>query len=183
VAEVDLTLAARRVGEGRTADFRIIVEHTQQTLFRMVARMMGNQADAEDVLQEAYVKAFRALSEGSFDGRSKLESWLYQVASHTAIDALRRRATRRTKDTVDIDTTDVAQAPSADPELALFELETWLGELPLEQRAAVVLKSIEGKTTREVAEILGCSEGAVEQRLVRARATLRRRRGDDEERN
>jgi RNA polymerase sigma-70 factor (ECF subfamily) len=145
--------------------------------------MMGNQADAEDVLQEAYVKAFRALSEGSFDGRSKVTSWLYQVVSRTAIDALRRRAARRTKDTVDIDVADVAHAPDADPDLALFELEEWLADLPPEQRAAVVLKSIEGKTTREVAEILGCSEGAVEQRLVRARATLRQRRGDDEARN
>jgi RNA polymerase sigma-70 factor (ECF subfamily) len=149
----------------------------------MVARMMGNPADAEDVLQEAYLKAYRALSDGSFDERSKLESWLYQVASRSAIDALRRRASRHAKDSVDIDSTEVAASSGSDAELALFELSAWLDELPHEQRVAVVLKSIEGNTTKEVAELCGCSEGAVEQRLVRARATLRRRRGDDETRD
>ena len=62
-----------------------------------------------------------------------------------------------------------------DPHLALREVERWMEELPPEQRAALVLSALEGHSNREVADLLGCSEGAVEQRLVRARATLRHR--------
>lgn len=65
---------------------------------------------------------------------------------------------------------------SAEAKLALSELSEWLGELPREQQAALVLKSVEGFSSAEAAEILECSEGAVEQRLVRARATLREKR-------
>ena len=64
--------------------------------------------------------------------------------------------------------------------LALRELDRWLGELPAEQRTVLVLRFVEGLTSAEVAEILGCSEGAVEQRLVRARASLRQRGNDHE---
>ncbi len=149
----------------------------------MVARMMGELAEAEDVLQEAYLKAYRALLDGTFDERSKLSTWLYQVAARTAIDALRRRVARRASDNVDIEEAEVATVENAEAEVALRELSTWLDDLPPEQRAALVLKTIEGLSTREVAEVLDCSEGAVEQRLVRARTTLRRRRGDDEGRD
>ena len=74
---------------------------------------------------------------------------------------------------------ELATPAGATPEahLALVELGEWLEVLPAEQRAVVVLKSVEGFSSKETAEILGCSEGAVEQRLVRARATLRARRG------
>jgi RNA polymerase sigma-70 factor (ECF subfamily) len=65
---------------------------------------------------------------------------------------------------------------TAEGRLALTELSGWLGDLPSDQQAALVLKAVEGRESAEIAEILGCSEGAVEQRLVRARATLRQRR-------
>ena len=70
-------------------------------------------------------------------------------------------------------------AASAEARLALTEIDDWLGELPAEQRAVVVLKSMEGLTSGEIAAILECSEGAVEQKLVRARAALRKKQDDD----
>lgn len=177
MAEADLSLAARRVEAGDRAQFRVIVEHTQRSLFRLAARITGSTSEAEDVVQEAYIKAFRALTDGQFDRRAGLGTWLYRVVTNTAIDHLRRRAVRPagTDDKLETTTT-----PDNDPEahLALKELSDWLSELPPDQRAAVVLKSVEGLTTPEVAKILECSEGAVEQRLVRARATLRKRRDD-----
>lgn len=180
MANVDLSLAARRVADGETPWFRVIVDHTQRDLFRLAARMLGSAADAEDVLQEAYVKAYRALTEGQFDGRSELRTWLYRVVANTAIDAMRRRAARPQQSDQRI--SEVGVSPNdVESQLALRELSEWLDQLPVEQKAAVVLKTVEGLTTPEVAEILGCSEGAVEQRLVRARATLRKRRGDDDQ--
>lgn len=139
--------------------------------------MMGNVADGEDVMQEAYVKAYRGLIEGRFDGRAQLGTWLRRIAVNTAIDAMRTRA-RAPKPSDEAADLLSDEGASAETTLALREISDWLGDLPSEQRAALVLKAIEGHTSAEVAEILGCSEGAVEQRLVRARATLRERSGE-----
>ena len=178
--EVDLTVAAEQVEAGDRSAFRIIVEQTQAPLFRLAARMMGGTADAEDTLQEAYVKAYRALTDGQFDHRSSVRTWLYRVVVNTAIDALRRRAARPPLEDVAPEMAKFDPGRGAEAQLALREIGDWLEDLPAEQRAAMVLTAIEGMTTNEAAKILGCSEGAVEQRLVRARATLRKRRGDDE---
>ncbi len=180
MAEADLSLAARRVEAGDRAQFRVIVEHTQRDLFRLAARVTGSLTEAEDVLQEAYLKAFRALSDGQFDRRAGLKTWLYRVVTNTAIDSLRRKAVRPAGSDDKLEST-VARTDDPEAHMALRELSDWLGELPPDQRAAVVLKSVEGLTTPEVAKILECSEGAVEQRLVRARATLRRRRDDHDD--
>jgi RNA polymerase sigma-70 factor, ECF subfamily len=165
--------AVQRVRSGDTAAFQQIVDATSARLVRLGARMLGNVVDAEDVVQEAYVKAYRALISGEFDGRANVSTWLYRIVTNQAIDAMRSR-TRRPKptDTADETTSDLA---SAEQKLALTELVDWMNELPPDQSAALVLKAVEGMTSPEIAEILQCSEGAVEQRLVRARATLRKR--------
>jgi len=179
VTEADLSLVVRRVAKGDRAAFRTVVEHTQDRLFRLAARMMGSTADAEDVLQEAYVKAYRALVDGRFDGRAQVATWLYRVVTNTALDAMRRKAVRPAGSDEGLEA--APQSGAVESHLALRELSEWLAELPPEQRVALVLKSVEGFSTPEIAEILGVSEGAVEQRLVRARAMLRKRRGNDDE--
>jgi RNA polymerase sigma-70 factor (ECF subfamily) len=165
--------AVERVRTGDTAAFQRIVDATSPQLIRLGARMLGSVADAEDVVQEAYVKAYRALTTGEFDGRANVSTWLYRIVTNQAIDAMRSRV-RRPKPT---DTADesISELASAEQKLALTELEDWLSELPPDQRAALVLKAVEGMTSPEIAEIMQCSEGAVEQRLVRARAALRKR--------
>jgi RNA polymerase sigma-70 factor (ECF subfamily) len=165
--------AAQRVRSGDAAAFQQIVDATSTRLVRLGARMMGNVVDAEDVVQEAYVKAYRALMTGEFDGRANVSTWLYRIVTNQAIDALRSRARRpKPTDTADESTSDWA---SAEQKLALAELADWMSALPAEQSAALVLKTVEGMTSLEIADILQCSEGAVEQRLVRARAALRKR--------
>ena len=135
--------------------------------------MLGNVTDAEDVVQEAYVKAHRALMTGEFDGRANVSTWLYRIVTNQSIDAMRSRKRRpQPTDTADESTSDLA---SAEQKLALTELEDWMSELPADQRAALVLKAVEGLTSPEIAEVLQCREGAEEQRLVRARAALRKR--------
>jgi RNA polymerase sigma-70 factor (ECF subfamily) len=162
-----------RVRAGDAAAFQRIVDATSARLIRLAARMLGNLSDAEDVVQEAYVKAHRALMTGEFDGRANVSTWLYRIVTNQSIDAMRSRKRRPPPtDTADESMSDLA---SAEQKLALTELEDWMSELPADQRAALVLKAVEGLTSPEIAEVLQCSEGAVEQRLVRARAALRKR--------
>jgi RNA polymerase sigma-70 factor (ECF subfamily) len=165
--------AVQRVRSGDTAAFQRIVDATSARLVRLSARMLGSVVDAEDVVQEAYVKAYKALMSGEFDGRSNVGTWLYRIVTNQSIDAMRSRARRpKPTDTADLTTSDLADA---EQKLALAELSDWMEELPPDQRAALVLKAVEGMTSPEIAEILQCSEGAVEQRLVRARTALRKR--------
>jgi RNA polymerase sigma-70 factor (ECF subfamily) len=170
--------AAQRVVRGDAAAFRHIVEQTSDRLVRLALRILGDRSEAEDVVQEAFVNAHRALSQNRFDFRAGIETWLYRVVTHAAVDAARGRARRQRL----VEKLDVA-TPSAEfdieAHLALQRLSDWLGQLPKEQAEALVLKAVEGLSSAEVAQILQCSEGAVEQRLVRARATLRQRSAAD----
>ena len=169
----NLEEAVALVCSGDTAAFQRIVDATSARLVRLGARMLGNVVDAEDVVQEAYVKAYKALTTGEFDGRSNVSTWLYRIVTNQAIDAMRGRARRpKPTDMADDSTSDLA---SAEQKLALAELADWMDELPADQRATLVLKAVEGMTSPEIAEVVQCSEGAVEQRLVRARAALRKR--------
>jgi RNA polymerase sigma-70 factor (ECF subfamily) len=174
---VDLRFLAARVANGDDAAFRGVVDQTRAPMYRLAARLCGNLADAEDALQEAYVDAFRALREGRWDGRSKVETWLYRIVTNASIDALRKRREARENE---------AHEPrhdgliAAEARVALRELDALLSDLPPQDRAALVLVSVEGLSARAAAEALGCSEGAVEQRLVRARAALRAKQEREE---
>lgn len=170
-----LEKAVDRVLSGDRSAFQQIVDATNQKLVRLGARIMGNQADAEDVVQEAYVKAYRALTAGEFDRRSSTNTWLYRIVVNGAIDAKRGRKRRAEASDEQVDP-GWDGAARAEARVALSELDDWLAALPADQRAALVLQSMEGLNNAEIAQIMGVSEGAVEQRLVRARATLRQKR-------
>jgi RNA polymerase sigma-70 factor (ECF subfamily) len=175
VDELESEVAA--VVRGDSAAFRRIVEKTSHKLVRLGARILGSTEEAEDVVQEAYVRAYRSLTEGSFDQRASVKTWLYRIVVNAAIDARRRRVRRLSSATKDqVGAALGSWEPSIEARLALAELAGWLAVLPEEQRLAILLIAVEGLSTREAAEILGCSEGAVEQRLVRARVTLRQKR-------
>jgi RNA polymerase sigma-70 factor, ECF subfamily len=167
---VDLRPVAARVTEGDVAAFRQIVDHTRAPLYRLAARLMGNLLDAEDVLQDAYVNAYRGLVEGRYDGRSKVETWLYRIVANASVDALRKRRPRSAE------ASDEARFDGlvhAETRVALGELDALLATLAPQDRAAIVLVAVEGLSVKAAADMLECSEGAVEQRLVRARASLR----------
>jgi RNA polymerase sigma-70 factor (ECF subfamily) len=167
---VDLRLVAARVAKGDASAFRPIVDHTRAPLYRLAARLCGNLADAEDVLQEAYASAFRALSEGRYDGRAKVETWLYRIVTNACVDHLRKRKERPAE---------TAKEPRfdglvrAEARVALRELDAMLADLQPLDRAALVLVTVEGLSAKEAGEVLGTTEGSLEQRLVRARSVLR----------
>jgi RNA polymerase sigma-70 factor (ECF subfamily) len=171
-----------RILSGDASAFQALVDATSARLVRLSARMLGNVADAEDVVQEAYVKAYQALLAGGFDRRAKVETWLYRIVVNATIDAKRKLRMKNVEltDDVAVEGGGWDGAASAETRLALKELASWLGELPAEQQAVMVLKVVEGMSSAEIAEVLECSEGAVEQRLVRARNALRGKRDERE---
>lgn len=137
--------------------------------------MLGNVTDAEDLVQEVYMRAHRALLEGQFDGRSSVTTWLCRILSNLAVDQLRSR--KRRGATVEPNDDMLSEdGNSAEARLALRELDAWMGELAPEQRVALVLSAMEGFANAEIAAMMQCSEGSVEQRLVRARSALRQKR-------
>ncbi len=174
---IDLEKAAAAVSAGDPSAFPSIVEATQDRLVRLSARLLGSIPDAEDVVQESYVRAYRALAERRFDGRSRVTTWLHRIVLNATLDAKRARkrapAARELASEPGVD-----GVVSNEARVALRELAAWLGALPEEQQVVLVLKAVEELSSAEIAEIVGCSEGAVEQRLVRARATLRKMGGE-----
>ncbi len=166
--------ARRRMESGDREAFAAFVQATSARLVRLAARILGDVAEAEDVVQDAYCRAFDALRARRFDGRAELSTWLHRIVINGALDHLRRRRTRSQPQPPAPLVLDGAEALEARAALEL--LARWMAELPPKQRVALVLKELEGLSSAEIASALACSEGAVEQHLVRARATLRERR-------
>jgi RNA polymerase sigma-70 factor (ECF subfamily) len=164
--------------EGDPSAFLPIVLATQDRLVRLSARLLGSVSEAEDVVQEAYLKAYRSLVGGRFDRRSQVTTWLHRIVVNATLDARRARSRTRTIPSEALPEPSTDGSASTEARVALRELAGWLGALPEEQQVVLVLKVFEELSSAEVAAIVGCTEGAVEQRLVRARAALRKMEGE-----
>lgn len=160
------------------AEFTAWVERTQATSLRLAHRFVGRDADAADVVQESYIRAFVALRSGQFrSDPTRLDAWLRRIVCRASLDALRAR--RRNRE--DADTATVDATPGGDGQSGIVErraLEQAITGLPVDQRTAFVLRELEGLTLKETAAELGCTVGAVEQRVLRAWAGLKRRLHD-----
>lgn len=156
------------------AAFEPLVRAAAPRLYRVAVRITGSAADAEDAVQEAFARAFDALKAGRYDERLRMEAWLVTIVTRVCIDSLRAR-----RENGELAPEAAAVGLPEEQRLALVELSRWMEGLPPDQRAAVVLKFMEEMTSAEVAAALGVSEGAVEQRILRARAMLRKRMGSD----
>lgn len=151
--------------------FDTLVAQTIDDLFRLAVRLTGSRADADDVVQVAYLRAHEALTKGTFRGESRVETWLYRIVTHVAFDSRRER---RRRDGLTMPTSGVVP-DVAEAAVELGELREALELLPVDQRTALVLRELQGLTGKQTAEVMDRSEGSVEQLLVRARATLRER--------
>jgi RNA polymerase sigma-70 factor (ECF subfamily) len=178
----------RRIGamEGRATEsaaeredaFRELVERHGRMVFRVAYRITGNEADAEDVVQEAFLKAYRAFDR--FDARASFSTWIFRIAANCAIDVLRRRRSRPER-AADVEDPDFGPAPSRDPSpqdvLLSSEigsrLEEALSRLSPQERAAFVLRHFEGRPTEEIARALGVRSNAAKQTVFRAVRKLR----------
>lgn len=150
--------------------FASLVEAHDQSLRRLAFRLLGDRDVMDDVLQEAYVKAFRSLPR--FRGRATHATWLYRIVYNACLDELRRRRAHRT---VSLElAADMGVPDPADAAAGRSALAEALASLPAEQRAAVLLVDAEGFDYRAAAEILGVEVGTIASRLNRARTALRR---------
>jgi RNA polymerase sigma-70 factor (ECF subfamily) len=171
-AEVDeLVLARARHGDHDA--FTSIVGHYDHRLRALAFRLLGDRDRMDDVLQEAYVKAFRALPR--FKGSSALGTWLYRITYNACLDDLRRRPAVPAV-TYDFDRASTIADPRPGPAEMVVErddLAAALDRLPTDQRAAVMLVDAYGLDYTQAAEVLGVRAGTVGSRLSRAHASLR----------
>lgn len=169
--------------EGDRAEFARLVEQYSPMIYRLGLKMLNNPQDAEDILQETFIKAYKHIDK--FDGRSSVSTWLYRIATNEALMSLRKKL----PDTVSFDVPSIYESEPQEPlqiiDWCCMPEEEYLtaeGRLRLDQaaerlpeslRIVFVLRDIEGLSTRETAEVLNISETAVKTRLSRARLRLR----------
>ena len=169
--------------DGDRAEFARIVEQYSPMIYRLGLKMLNNPQDAEDILQETFIKAYRHIHK--FDGRSSVSTWLYRIATNEALMSLRKKR----PDTISFDMPSIYESEPQEPLqivdwccLPEDEYLTAEGRLRLDQaaerlpeslRIVFILRDIEGLSTRETAEVLNISEMAVKTRLSRARLRLR----------
>lgn len=174
------------VAQARAGDpgaFRVLVERHSRHLFRLAYRMTGQQQDAEDVVQETFLRAYRQL--GRFDERAGFGTWLYRIAANCALDLIRARK-RRNEQTgagTEDDAPDPIQAlPDAAPtpdRLAMSsQIERTvagaLDELSEMERTAFVLRHFEGMCIEDISRTLGVQPNAAKHSIFRAVQKLRR---------
>jgi RNA polymerase sigma-70 factor (ECF subfamily) len=182
--EADLQLV-ERCRRGDLGAFEELYKAHAGRLYSLACRMLGNPADAEDLLQEIFLSAHRKLD--SFRGESALGTWLYRLGMNQILDHVRSRAGRAGQLTDGLDDATVLADASghrlADRAIDHIDLERALAELPQGCRAAFLLHDVEGLEHREVSEVLGIAEGTsksqVHKARLRLRSLLRGRRGND----
>ncbi|HXE30386.1 MAG TPA: sigma-70 family RNA polymerase sigma factor [Terriglobales bacterium] len=171
---------------GDRAAFEILVQRYERRIYRLALRMMGNQPDAEDVLQETFIKVYSKLHQ--FQQQSRLYTWIVRIAVNQALMKLRQRR----GNTVSLDEEVASEEGHLPREVADWHpdpeqqyqsaeladiLQRSLEALPLPYKLVFQLRDVEELSTEETAEALGLTESAVKSRLLRARLQLRARLG------
>jgi RNA polymerase sigma-70 factor (ECF subfamily) len=166
-----------RVLAGDIQQFELLMRRYNQRLYRAARAILGNDADAEDAVQQAYVNAYRHLRQ--FEGRAEFSTWLTRIVVHEALTR-RRRLRARSTECLDTRLHDVVSGQH-DPERLTYVtqlaalLQSAVKTLPDGYRSVFVMREIDGLTTTETARRLGLTEGAAKARLHRAKGVLQQR--------
>ncbi|MGH9346234.1 MAG: RNA polymerase sigma factor [Vicinamibacterales bacterium] len=170
----DLELA-KRCRSGDADAFEELYRLHAGRLYSLACRMAGSAQEAEDLLQEVFLHAYRKLE--SFRGDSSLGTWLYRLGMNQCLDYLRGRRARMNQATDSLDEDGAAEPSSPMPATPIavnrLDLERAIGKLPEGCRAAFLLHDVEGFEHHEVARILGVSEGTSKSQVHKARMKLR----------
>ncbi|HEX7196860.1 MAG TPA: sigma-70 family RNA polymerase sigma factor [Candidatus Limnocylindria bacterium] len=174
----DVAELVTRAQDGDRAAFDEIVKATYADTYTLALRLTGNEEDARDVVQEAYLRAYRGLDK--FRGDAQFSTWLYRITANCAATALGKRKRHRHEDIDDQlalsdDRPEIDPEERADATLLRDRVSAALGHLPPKLRAVVVLRDIYDLPHEQIAEELGISETAAKVRLHRARRQLRER--------
>jgi len=178
--DVELML---RVKEGDGASFGLLLEKHRASVIHFVYRLVQEQAIAEELAQEVFLRVYR--SRASYEPTAKFKTWLFRIATHLALNWLRDEKHERGQERLDDVSTDLParqisdRRPSVEQELVysvrLEEIRRAIAALPEKQRAAVLMHKYEEMEYTQIARALGCSESAVKSLLFRAYETLRSR--------
>ncbi len=178
----DDLLIVQRVQAGDKLAFNLLVNKYHRRVARLLTRMVRNQEDIEDVVQETFIKAYRAI--GNFRGDSAFYTWIYRIAINTAKNLLvtqgRRPSTLKESNDGDSETfEDNAALSNIDTPESLYQTKQ-IGEavkeamaaLPEELRSAIVMREIDGLSYEEIAAAMDCPIGTVRSRIFRARESI-----------
>ena len=171
----------RRVCAGDTDAFEALVTAYQKQVYNLALRTVGNEEDAADMTQEAFLRAYRSL--GSFRGDSKFSVWLYRLTTNICIDFLRSRGRRSTvsltaadedEEPQELDVADDRFDPVQSLERAELRraVQRGLASLPEDYRRILMLRELSGLSYAEIGQVLRLEEGTVKSRLFRARKKL-----------
>jgi RNA polymerase sigma-70 factor (ECF subfamily) len=165
----------QRVRDGESDLFEIIMRRYNQRLFRVIRGILKDEHESEEVMQEAYVRAYEHLHQ--FEGRAKFSTWLTKIAIYESYARLKNR--RRTSGS-NVYMEELMTTPDRSPEERAFDsemrslLERTVDSLPDDYRSVLLMRDIEGMSTAEAADCLDITEENVKVRLFRARAIMRR---------
>ena len=173
--------AIRRVQRGDVNAFEPLMAAYEKNVYNLALRMTGNAQDAEDMTQEAFLKAYSSLD--SFRGDSKFSVWLYRIVSNVCLDFLRRRKRRPAVslsmeddegEDVQLDLPDTSQSPEEllEKKLTREAVQRGLAQLPEDARQILLLREIQGLSYEEIGEALHLEAGTVKSRIFRARKKL-----------
>ena len=171
----------RRVKKGDRHAFELLFSRYQHKILNLISRYLRDREDVEDVAQETFIKAFRALPR--FRGESAFYTWLYRIAINTAKNHLVARSRRPPGTDIDVDDAEYmdgteALRESESPESAFArdelsaEIDLAISQLPDDLRSAVTLREFDGLTYEQIAEIMDCPVGTVRSRIFRAREAI-----------
>jgi RNA polymerase sigma-70 factor (ECF subfamily) len=179
---MDATEAAADLARARQGDseaFRTLVERHSRSVFRLAYRMTGNEQDAEDVVQESFLRAYRQL--GRFESRANFGTWLYRIVANCSVDLMRAKQARHdmTRSESLEEAAHLPSADSPDPERLAGSGEIQrrvaeaLAELSPLERAAFTLRHYEGRSIDEICKTLGLGTSAAKHSVFRAVKKLR----------
>ena len=164
--------AVEAVRAGNRDAFRFLVERYSRPVFRLGYRMTGNEQDAEDVVQEAFLRAFKQLNR--YESRSSFSTWLYRIAANYSLDLIRAR--RSTDPVEDVTLRETAAGPERLMESTQVQetLDVALAALTEQERTAFVLRHYEGLSIDEISGTLGINNNAAKHSVFRAVQKLRK---------
>ena len=176
-SESDCTLV-QRAREGDGGAFDELVVRYQKSLYYSIIRIVLNPEDANDIVQEAFIKAYRNL--GSYNKQYRFYTWIYRIALNTALNVVQRRRLReesleKKHEDIGFDPPSILnQAAEYDVKEITEQVRTALEQLPFEMRSVLIMRVFDEMSYKEIAELLDVSVGTVMSRLNRARSILRK---------